>query len=1216
MDIRKIAETVAGNTRGGRLVFSDETVGVSYIIKLFYHHMSGQTAFELAGVRHVMDGQIFRLSGNGILPDGTACSVEMAFSETPEQLLLVEMKDQYLLPVSGITLGCQCYREDEWWRVTFYAKESVSFAALLACSLSFLELPVSPEIFGDAGSVSNLQFTYELPYTETNLALMNPLEEDTFYNINTENYFSLYFETSLKMDLSGIFEGGNEVSLGVGSFLIEKFGNRCAFSFEGNLKIWSLEIPFVIRYDGSELRLSTAKDKRSSLRIPSVNELGRIVGINDLNLPQSLSSLTDFECESIELSVSGDFKQVLSFGVVVSNKNVWQLSQTPDIHITNITVGFTKITSDSSVFIAGDFQLDEWLLKLSAAYRTKTGWVFRCYLANTAENPLDLGQLFQKICAFLGFPAVAFPLPSLNFVGAMVSFDLGTRQFSALMEIGKLTCDFAFMATKSYHLELKSEYEISLANLPVAGKDMHLLDDVSIRDIHLVSANEGTVLRLQFAGKQLELRLAGKNPARMDITKEGTDSGLKLLWFQLEQSFSVFTIHRLGFGSDGKSITLAFDAGLAVSGFQVTAEGLAISVTLSEKLQLSFGLAGLCIAYGNPYLHVSGGFRHLNGPQGETYDGALSVDVKGISIVAAGSYSEGSFLAYGILRANIGGPPAFSITGLALGFGLNKYLQLPGITEVEEYPLVAAAMRPDFTIDRLLEGMRNKISAMPGQNFLAAGISFHSFGIAVSFALLTVSFGEHLEIGLLGLSELTVPPMTKKNPIAKATLALKAALLPEQGLFSVEAQLTKDSYILSRNCQLTGGFAFYMWFGGVYKGDFVITLGGYRDGYQKPEHYPDVPRLGFFWRVTPQLMMQGELYFALTPSMLCAGGKLEAVFQQGPLRAWFTAYADIEIGWKPFYYDFSVGVSLGASITLDFWLFSTTFTLEMSVDLKIRGPEFSGTARIKWWVISFTIAFGDQVQPEKNIGWDEFKHSFLNKPGGNGGDGDIVSIQAAEGQTGTITVTEQGLEKEIVVLHADCTRLTVESLIPETSTLVNGILWEEDRNSSLGVLPMGRVTLVSSLEIHVLTDTRDILSDCVTEKITQNVPKALWAKEKPKQWDGEEELIRDTLTGVSIRFPSKVFRCFPEDYFLTLDILSEYEKITKDFTETDVLVPEIKGIDSRFRVFRDTAEEITGKVGAFAREMEKEGFTFDFSPDLTMMAANAESLFEEEFFLA
>src|SRR5262249_29741885 len=150
-----------------------------------------------------------------------------------------------------------------------------------------------------------------------------------------------------------------------------------------------------------------------------------------------------------------------------------------------------------------------------------------------------------------------------------------------------------------------------------------------------------------------------------------------------------------------------------------------------------------------------------------------------------------------------------------------------------------------------------------------------SFKIIDSFALLTVSFGNHFEMNLLGLSSLVAPANAGANvpPVAEAQLALKASFQPDNGFLGVQAQLTPNSYLLSKDCHLTGGFAFYSWFeGSEHNGDFALTLGGYHPNFKVPAHYPTVPRLGFNWQVCPELSIKGDAYFALTASALMAGG--------------------------------------------------------------------------------------------------------------------------------------------------------------------------------------------------------------------------------------------------------------------------------------------------------------------------------------------------------
>ncbi len=1227
MDIGLIAKTVEKNIQGDRLVFSDATVGVPYIIKLFNYHLNGKDCFELTEIKCSLEENILTVSGKGVLPDQSDCELEMEFTNDSEGNLLVKMPRQYLMTLPGVELACQCSYEKQMWKITF-SSERVYLSKLLTAAITFLGISIPPESFGKTGAVSDMKFWFELPFAEKNA-------EDNDQNVNLWNYFSLSFQTDLEMDLSAVFEKGNQVGLSIRSFLIEKAGEVCNFSFQGRLKIWSVIIPFQIRYNGTNLMLATVKEKDSHLAIPSVNDLGRLIGIKDLHLPDSLSSLTNFEVKSVCLAVASDFSRLSSFDTVIFNHNKWQIVETPDIHIANIIVGFQKRGQDVTVFIGGDLFLEDWLLVISAAYQSEGGWIFRACLT-CDENPLNLSDLFRKLCRYLEFPEIPFSLPDLPFGSALISYNMHANQFGADLEIGKLKADFRyiFAPEKSYRLELSTDYEISLEKLPLVGTDLHLLEGKVIKSIRFEAASDYAVLYLDFAGKALKLKLSGTFPEEKeekaltesagqerDALTEVYDSSrgtLRILWVPVELKFSVFTIHRLGVGFDGEKITLALEAELSAGAFQLSLTGLSLSVAVREIAVPDFGLSGLSVGFRNPALSISGGFKRYVQEGRNFYEGILLVGVKGIQIFLVGSYSEGSFLAYGLVHAKIGGPPAFTVTGLAVGFGYNKYLRLPDISEVERYPLVEAAVNTKVSSGELLNKMQEEITLSKGQNFLAAGVSFESFGMVSSFALLTVSFGRHLEVALLGISEIKVPPRTKKEPIAQAKLGLKAAFLPEQGVFSAEAQLLSDSYVLSSKCKLTGGFALYFWFGGEHKGDFVISLGGYRDGYQKPAHYPEVPRIGFVWDISA-LKISGEMYFALTPSAVSAGGKLEAVYKQGELRAWFTAYVDIEMGWKPFYYDFSVVVSLGASITLNLWLFSHTFTLEMSVDLHIYGPEFGGIAHVKWWVISFTISFDENKGERgsgKKIEWQEFKESFLKLQSAektNATDGEqILTINAAEGVVGKIG--EKGAQTE--VLNADSARFVVESLIPSADIEFNRR--QAASTEKLGVLPMGKVTLVSRLSIRITygqTDqNREKQVECSTEEIRQNVPKALWSKEE-KSTDDTEELINDALLGLALTPCPKAFTFFPEDKFLTLDMLSEYEKIEKNYVFSTVVSMDTEGVDTEFAEFKKAASQIKGKQKTFMTQMEQYGFTFTFEPSLDEMAGNAENLFDEEFLL-
>ena len=313
-----------------------------------------------------------------------------------------------------------------------------------------------------------------------------------------------------------------------------------------------------------------------------------------------------------------------------------------------------------------------------------------------------------------------------------------------------------------------------------------------------------------------------------------------------------------------------------------------------------------------------------------------------------------------------------------------------------------------------------------------------------SFALLVVKFGGRLDFDLLGLSTLVSPPAEagkSVTPVAKATLALKATFIPDEGFLSVQAQLTSDSYILSQACHLTGGFAFFSWFkdsadGKIKAGDFVLTLGGYHPKYVVPDHYPRVPALGINWQVNQpgdpyELSIKGDAYFALTPQALMAGGHLEVLWHMDNLRAWLKAGADFLIYWKPYHYDATMYVESGASHSFDAFG-SHTITLDLGADLHLWGPDFAGTAELHCCVFSVKIEFGAQAsQLPSPIGWEPFKKSFLPSD-------DQVCTVAVQG--GLIRQIEEDGKQRWIVNPKDLVFVT-NSVIPSNQASVGDGPW-------------------------------------------------------------------------------------------------------------------------------------------------------------------------------
>ena len=479
----------------------------------------------------------------------------------------------------------------------------------------------------------------------------------------------------------------------------------------------------------------------------------------------------------------------------------------------------------------------------------------------------------------------------------------------------------------------------------------------------------------------------------------GDDPTKQELWFPIQRSFGPLHIQQIGVAwkQPTKQLGVFVDGGASLAGLTVQADDLGVWIPITDPGNGSLWqleLKGLGIGYENESVRIAGALVKTGNQNATQYIDGFVVEAMSLGLTGFGSYAEvhpqnaekfTALFVYIFLKAPLGGPPFFFVTGLAGGFGYNMGLEVPPIEEVRNFPFVSAAMDSSKIANNPLEAVGQLQKYVPierGSYWIAAGVKFNSFQLIDSFALLHVMFGNGFEVGLLGLSRMQLPPAV---PLVSIEMALKVLFSTRKGLLSVEAQLTDNSWLLGKACRLTGGFAYYYWFGGGHSGDFVISLGGYHPRFAVPAHYPSVPRLGFNWRISSEITVKGEAYFALTPSCVMAGGLLEAVFQSGDLRAWFKAWADFLISWKPFHYDIEVGISVGVKYG---W-----FGIELGCRLAIWGPDFSGEVEVDWFIISFTIPIGAGASRNAKppLQWFEFREQFLPA------DKDMVGLDAVFG---------------------------------------------------------------------------------------------------------------------------------------------------------------------------------------------------------------------------
>jgi hypothetical protein len=621
----------------------------------------------------------------------------------------------------------------------------------------------------------------------------------------------------------------------------------------------------------------------------------------------------------------------------------------------------------------------------------------------------------------------------------------------------------------------------------------------------------------------LPVEIDNKGDLQHDPSKDSASAGTK--WFALQKSFGPVHFERVGLEYDSGEIWVLLDGALTAGGVTLKLIGLGVGTNLSD-LTPKFSLHGIEVESRSGDLEIGGGLLReqvvVAGKKTDQYNGEIVIRTDQLSIHAIGSYAEyaghPSLFVYAVLDYPLGGPGFFFVTGLALGYGYNRRLVLPAVDQLQSFPLIqeaTQAVAPAGSVSDALQRLANDIVPSVGDQFFAVGVKFSSFKMIDSFALLVVRLGDPFEIDVLGQSVAVIPtPEAGKpvSPMAEIHINWMARFVPEDGFLGVDARLTPASYVLSRNCHLTGGFAFYSWFKGPHSGDFVACLGGYHPGFKPPAHYPQVPRLKFNWIVDANLTIKGDAYFALTSTAVMTGGHLEATWEKGALKAWFKVGADFLMAWKPYHYEASMYIDIGGSYTYHF--FGTHhLTIDVGADLHIWGPDFSGTATIHLWIVSKTVEFGSHARTTpKPIDWRTFKDSFLPD------DDEICTVSVKSGLVSTRTIGGE----EIWVINPSEFCLVTDSRIPSNRAAiskdetVNGAVSVGIASLAIGSMAVAESDLKSTHEIVLRDAAGKPVDEFAFQPLRRAVPVALWGPRLLPSLD-DHDMIQNALSGFEVR---------------------------------------------------------------------------------------------------
>ncbi len=705
--------------------------------------------------------------------------------------------------------------------------------------------------------------------------------------------------------------------------------------------------------------------------------------------------------------------------------------------------------------------------------------------------------------------------------------------------------------------------------------------------------------------------LASPQGPRLDLQLYDTSGARgKVVWFPVDLRKGKVYVKSVGVGLRGFEsgdpiLTLAFTGGLHFLLFELGLIGAGVMLPvkrlgdlgeasvkdwlLSSKLTT---LDGLDFAARNRSgtFDISGGLmRHTFTPPNATEEtweiaGELRVATRKLTLGAMGAFGplpKGgvSFFLYAFLSAGEGlGNSIVKVTGGALGGGFNRKVLMPAIDKVEDFTLVSMVMTPkegDEAKDPMdvLFDMTNEVVEAPGEYFGCLGLKFLLFEQIDCFAL-AVAQGKagDVEVALVGIGRTQIPLTGKAY--AYAELELEADFHLDTGSFLFQAELSPNSWLIDTSCRLTGGFAAGFWFDGEHAGDFVYSQGGYHPRFQRPSHYPSVPRIGFDWKVDDHLSFAGGVYFAVTPSCFMAGGRFVANFHAGPMAAWFTLYGDFLINWLPFHYLVDAHVSIRVEVSLLF-----TIHAEIGVSIDLMGPPMHGVAHLEVGPVSKDIRFGEQPDPPAKVTWPGFGRHYLDRyqldgtpadTGDDRADGkwtvpdadkivegpDICRLGLVRGQHVSPRPSPNAAPKTAAgggpwIVRGDELVLSAGSRIPaaelkmgkasdlsiftrieqakqtgDSLTLGDDLGISDstysDRGATIGIRPMGRTDAASTLSVTVVKKVGDEYEDHSFQWTVENaetaVSHALWGTDNaknpaPQATEPDATLVAGALTG-------------------------------------------------------------------------------------------------------
>ncbi|MEZ6060146.1 MAG: DUF6603 domain-containing protein [Planctomycetaceae bacterium] len=398
-----------------------------------------------------------------------------------------------------------------------------------------------------------------------------------------------------------------------------------------------------------------------------------------------------------------------------------------------------------------------------------------------------------------------------------------------------------------------------------------------------------------------------------------------------------------------ESMAVGLDLGFELGPIAVAAYELGLRFRFGDGDVEPF-LHGLGLSMDTGVLRLAGFFAAVENNGQTDYVGGAVVSVAGyFELSAIGGYTQlpddtASLFIFASLVAPLGGPPWFFITGVAGGFGFNRSLPAPGL--LLDHPFLKV-MRGEISIGggnaaEDLKSLSVHFAAVKGQNWIAGGIQFTAFGFINGKVVVAIGFGRGFSIQILGMASFGIEPL--------CYFEIGIEVTADEEKFIMRARLSPNSYVIHRDIfSLQGDFALCAWYREPHKGDFLFSIGGYHPLFAKPEHYPELIRVGAKAVIYSVVHLSVETFFCCTPQALMAGAKVSLWGEFAGIEAGLDVYVDVLMKWDPFFLRARLGVHI--------W-FVFFGRHEIGVDLDVWTPEFGGNARIDLALVEFDVDFG------------------------------------------------------------------------------------------------------------------------------------------------------------------------------------------------------------------------------------------------------------------